>query len=81
MFRAADLVLITKVDLLPHLPGISLDRIADNLEKVMPRPLFLAVASMGGQGMAAWLTWLERKRFPVNADYSPTASGSPPLSA
>jgi hydrogenase nickel incorporation protein HypB len=62
MFRAADLVLITKVDLLPYLPGISLDRIAANLEKVMPVPLFLPVASMGGQGMAAWLTWLENKR-------------------
>jgi hydrogenase nickel incorporation protein HypB len=77
MFRAADLVLITKIDLLPHLPGISLDRIAANLEQVMPMPLFLPIASMGGQGMAAWLTWLENKRSPVNAHFSPAAGGRP----
>ena len=82
MFRAADLVLITKTDLLPHLPGISLDRIAANLEKVMPMPLFLPVASMGGHGMAAWLTWLESRRSSVtNADFSPAADASSRLSA
>jgi hydrogenase nickel incorporation protein HypB len=82
MFRAADLVLITKVDLLPHLPDVSLDRIAANLEKVMPEPLFLPIASMGGYGMAAWLTWLESRRFSgKNADFSAAAAGSSPLSA
>jgi hydrogenase nickel incorporation protein HypB len=62
MFRAADLVLFTKIDLLPHLPGISLERIAANLERVMPRPLFLPVSAQTGHGMAAWLTWLEGRR-------------------
>ena len=62
MFRAADLVLITKIDLLPHLPGISLNRIVANLEKVIPRPVFLAVSSETGEGMAAWSTWLEARR-------------------
>ena len=62
MFRAAELVLITKIDLLPHLPGISLNRIVANLEKVMPRPVFLAVSSQTGEGMAAWTTWLEARR-------------------
>ena len=75
MFRAADLVLITKIDLLPHLPGISLDRIAANLERVMPVPLFLPVAALAGHGMAAWLTWLESRRSSVkNVDFS-AASG------
>jgi hydrogenase nickel incorporation protein HypB len=82
MFRAADLVLITKVDLLPHLPGVSLDRIAANLAKVMPEPLFLPVASMGGHGMAAWLTWLENRRSSVkNADFSAATVAGSPLSA
>src|SRR5688500_1651381 len=62
MFRAADLVLITKIDLLPHLHGISLERIAANLERVMPKPLFLPVSAQAGHGLAAWLTWLEGKR-------------------
>jgi len=65
MFRAADLVLLTKIDLLPHLPGISLNRIAANLEKVMPKPLFLPVSSLTGEGMAAWSTWLEHRRAAV----------------
>jgi hydrogenase nickel incorporation protein HypB len=63
MFRAADLVLICKIDLLPHLPGISLERIAANLERVMPKPLFLPVSAQTGHGMAAWLTWLEGQRI------------------
>jgi len=65
MFRAADLVLLTKIDLLPHLSGISLSRIAANLEKVMPAPLFLPVSSQTGEGMAAWSTWLEHRRAAV----------------
>jgi hydrogenase nickel incorporation protein HypB len=73
MFRAADLVLITKIDLLPHLHGISLDRIAANLEQVMPKPLFLPVSAQTGHGMAAWLTWLEGRR--VAAESTVIAEG------
>jgi hydrogenase nickel incorporation protein HypB len=62
MFRTADLVLITKIDLLPYLPGIQIDRIATNLSQVMPRPLFLPLSSQGGQGFAAWLSWIEGLR-------------------
>ena len=65
MFRAADLVLITKIDLLPHLPAISIDRIAANLEKVMPKPLYLPLSATNGEGMAAWRAWLEGKRTPT----------------
>jgi hydrogenase nickel incorporation protein HypB len=67
MFRAADLVLITKIDLLPHLHGVSLERIATNLERVMPTPLFLPVSAQAGHGLAAWLTWLEGKRMAAPA--------------
>jgi len=62
MFRAADLVLITKIDLLPHLPGISVERIAANLEKVMPAPMFLAVSATDGRGLDGWRLWLESRR-------------------
>jgi hydrogenase nickel incorporation protein HypB len=71
MFRAADLVLITKIDLLPHLPGVSIDRIARNLDQVMPRPLFLPVSSSDGRGLGEWRSWLESKRSPVTGDFSP----------
>ena len=71
MFRAADIVLITKIDLLPHLPGISISRIAANLAMVMPSPLFLPVSAVTGDGVDAWLAWLEGKRAP--ADVAATA--------
>jgi hydrogenase nickel incorporation protein HypB len=61
MFRAADLVLITKIDLLPHLSGIALDRIAANLAQVMPQPLFLPVSAQSGEGIDAWMSWLDAR--------------------
>lgn len=62
MFRAADLVLITKIDLLAYLPHVSLNRIISNLERVMPRPLFLPISSQAGHGVAEWAAWLESVR-------------------
>jgi hydrogenase nickel incorporation protein HypB len=38
MFQAADLVVLTKIDLLPHLPDVELERIAQSLARVMPDP-------------------------------------------
>ena len=58
MFRKADLVLITKIDLLPHLPGVHVETIADALARVMPRPLYLPVSAHTGEGMERWLEWL-----------------------
>lgn len=62
MFRKADLVLITKVDLLPHLPGIRIEAIVDALARVMPNPMFLPVSATTGAGMSGWLHWLSRQR-------------------
>ncbi|MFA6958905.1 MAG: hydrogenase nickel incorporation protein HypB [Thermoanaerobaculia bacterium] len=65
MFRKADLVLITKVDLLPHLPGMSIEKIADSLARVMPDPRYIAVSAVSGEGVADWLKWLEERRRPA----------------
>jgi hydrogenase nickel incorporation protein HypB len=51
MFHKADLVLVTKIDLLPHLPQIDLDAIQRNLVATMPRPAMLLVSSTTGQGI------------------------------
>lgn len=61
MFHKADLVLITKADLLPHLPEIGLERIVDALSRVMPHPRYLVVSSRTGQGMAQWIDWLREQ--------------------
>jgi hydrogenase nickel incorporation protein HypB len=61
MFRKADLVLITKVDLLPYLPGMRLEVLLENLAKVMPDPRVIPVSAVTGEGMPQWLDWLEER--------------------
>ena len=62
MFRKADLVLLTKVDLLPHLPDVSVDRIWGALQHVMPQPQMLRFSSTTGEGVDGWAAWLEGRR-------------------
>ena len=59
MFRAADLVVLTKTDLLPHLPEVDPERIRDALARVMPTPRMLTVSATTGEGMDAWARWLQ----------------------
>jgi len=61
MFKAADLVLLTKCDLLPHLE-VDLRKIEDALARVMPRPRLLQVSAKTGAGIDAWVAWLEERR-------------------
>jgi len=71
MFQAADLVVITKLDLLPHLPGVDLERIHDALSRVMAEPRAIGVSALTGEGMDDWLGWLEKWR---GADEPPRSS-------
>jgi hydrogenase nickel incorporation protein HypB len=57
MFRKADLVLVTKIDLLPQL-DVSLDTIERNLKAVMPHPSMLLISSKTGSGIGEWIRWL-----------------------
>jgi len=69
MFHKADLVLISKIDLLPHLPEISLERIVDALRQVMPDPKVIAVSARTGAGIDEWIEWLrsqEQRVAPSN---------------
>ncbi|MEX1363948.1 MAG: hydrogenase nickel incorporation protein HypB [Nannocystaceae bacterium] len=62
MFKDADLVVITKTDLLPLLPHVSLAALHDNLSRVMPNPTAIELSALGGAGVGAWIEWLERLR-------------------
>jgi hydrogenase nickel incorporation protein HypB len=62
MFRAADLVVLTKIDLLPHLPDVDPERIEEALGRVMPDPRLIALSARTGEGMDDWLAWLEKAR-------------------
>ncbi len=61
MFRKADLVLLTKVDLLPHL-DLDVAALEDGLARVMPAPRVIRLCARSGEGVAAWLAWLEESR-------------------
>jgi hydrogenase nickel incorporation protein HypB len=58
MFHRADLVLVTKTDLLPHLPDIALERVHAALGRVMPSPRAIDLSARTGAGMAEWIDWL-----------------------
>jgi len=58
MFRAADLVLLTKSDLLPHLPQVDPEEIRAALARVAPEPRLLVVSAVTGAGLEAWTAWL-----------------------
>jgi hydrogenase nickel incorporation protein HypB len=57
MFRACELVLVNKVDLIPHLE-FDLDRFLHNLDAVNPGVRRLLVSARTGEGVEAWSDWL-----------------------
>jgi hydrogenase nickel incorporation protein HypB len=61
MFKNADLVLLTKTDLLPHL-DVDVAAIEDGLARVMPEPKMIPVSARTGEGMDAWIAWLAARR-------------------
>jgi hydrogenase nickel incorporation protein HypB len=64
MFRAADLVLVTKRDLVPHL-DVDLAKLHDALARVMPRPDVIEVSARTGDGLDRWIAWLDALRAPL----------------
>jgi hydrogenase nickel incorporation protein HypB len=57
MFRSADMVVVNKLDLLPHL-DFDLDRFYANLRDVNPHVLVLEVSARTGDGIDAVVEWL-----------------------
>ncbi|HET6437462.1 MAG TPA: hydrogenase nickel incorporation protein HypB [Anaeromyxobacter sp.] len=64
MFKAVDLVLIAKCDLVPHL-DVNLAAIHDALSRVMPSPRAIEISARTGQGIEAWMSWLAEQRAPL----------------
>ncbi|MBI1180651.1 MAG: hydrogenase nickel incorporation protein HypB [Alphaproteobacteria bacterium] len=57
MFQAADLVLVNKIDLLPHL-RFDLDACLANIRMVTPHADVLQVSATTGAGLGAWYDWI-----------------------
>jgi hydrogenase nickel incorporation protein HypB len=62
MFAKADLVLLTKIDLFPHL-DVRVPAILDSLARVMPSPNVIAFSARNGAGVEDWLQWLGQRKF------------------
>lgn len=58
IFRAADLVMLTKTDLLPVLDDFSPGRAQDSLHRIAATAPLLRLSARRGIGMQAWLDWL-----------------------
>jgi hydrogenase nickel incorporation protein HypB len=59
MFRACELVVINKVDLLPHLE-FDLERLQYNVDAVNPEAAQIVLSARTGEGVEAFGEWLDR---------------------
>ncbi len=57
MFRACELVVVNKIDLLPHL-DFDVDRLLANLEQVNPSARHMLVSAKTGEGVDGFRDWL-----------------------
>jgi hydrogenase nickel incorporation protein HypB len=60
MFRAAELLLLNKIDLLPYVDFNILAAIA-HAHQVNPELTVLCVSARTGEGMPAWYAWIARQ--------------------
>ena len=57
MFRSVDVVLLNKIDLVPHLDA-DVDTYVARVREVNPTATILPVSARTGEGMGAWYEWL-----------------------
>ncbi len=61
MFRSAELMLITKIDLLPYM-DFDVERAIKSARKVNPRLDVIKVSSKTGEGLDEWIEFIKSKR-------------------
>lgn len=59
MFRTCELVLVNKIDLLPHLE-FDLERLLYNIDQVHPDVETIVLSARTGEGIGGWREWLAR---------------------
>ena len=59
MFRSVDVVLLNKIDLIPHL-DVDVDAYVDHVRRVNATAPILPVSARTGAGLDAWFGWLRR---------------------
>lgn len=58
MFQEADCLLVTKIDLLPHL-DIDLEKLAKNVRSMNPGVTIIPVSAKTGEGLDQWFGWVK----------------------
>jgi len=66
MFRAAEVMILNKMDLLPHV-DFDVDRAIENARAVNPDIAVLQVSARTGEGLQAWYGWLREQRAAARA--------------
>jgi hydrogenase nickel incorporation protein HypB len=61
IFFKSELVVITKTDLLPHVP-FNLAQAEENARRVHPGIEILRVSNTRGDGISSWVAWLKQRR-------------------
>ncbi|AOU97387.1 hydrogenase accessory protein HypB [Acidihalobacter yilgarnensis] len=61
MFHAADLMVLNKTDLLPYV-DFDVERCVEYVRRVNPGIEILQLSARSGEGMDAWLAWIEAER-------------------
>ncbi|SJZ53255.1 hydrogenase nickel incorporation protein HypB [Consotaella salsifontis] len=69
MFRASDLVLVTKADLLPFIEEFDPERARRSIARVRGEGAVVDVSSKKGEGMAAWADWLVSQLADLRRQY------------
>ncbi|HVW28000.1 MAG TPA: hydrogenase nickel incorporation protein HypB [Polyangiaceae bacterium] len=60
VFRAASLFVLTKLDLLPHVP-FDAKRCVENARRINPKLDFIGVSALRGDGMDEWCDFVRRR--------------------
>jgi hydrogenase nickel incorporation protein HypB len=61
MFRAGEVMLLNKIDLLPHL-SFDIERCIGYARQVNPRLRIMTISATKGDGLAEWYDWLRAQR-------------------
>jgi hydrogenase nickel incorporation protein HypB len=75
MFRAADLVVLNKVDLLPHL-DFDIGLCEANARRINPAVEVLRLSARSGEGFDDWLAWIGQRAAMLRPAVSATGDGA-----
>jgi len=60
IFKVSDVVLITKIDLLPYF-DFDLEKVKEDIKRVNPKAHLISISAKTGEGMEDWISFIEDK--------------------